>query len=233
MKFAVYASNDGLKWAAEKLKKGAASPTLYGLNLIDTVAATSKVLAISRVKKSGAVPLSTHAGKNEPILAQSEEAKKVIYCDFNGVLDHWQKSIDCRENNDLFRLRNTVNIDNLYKLAKLAIDTGATVVLTSLWRNYGISFADIFRFLKRHPDPKVQAFYKEHQDFFFYECSEVTGDLGQRTDEVALHVKENNVTHCIVFEDDHHIDSRLNPIRTQSTVGLLDEHFEKAYTLLS
>ena len=234
MKFAVYSNKDRSIWSAVKVKKTAPSSNLDGLSFVCSVNSVSKPLAISSVKKSNISFASENStSSKEPLLSYSPEINKVIYCDFNGVLDDFQRSLDCNESNNLRRLRNTVDLDRLYKLAKLSVDTGAKVVITSLWRKYSISFSDVFHFLRGHEDPDVWEFYKSNREHLMIHCDDSTYDLDCRTDEIALHVKENNVTHCVVFEDDHFIDERLNPIRTQSSVGLLDEHFDLAYKILS
>ncbi|WP_025562870.1 HAD domain-containing protein [Psychromonas sp. SP041] len=233
MNFAIFSDKLGQPVIAEKIKKESSCHFLEGYTYSGKVSSTNKMLALSKFKKLNP---NNHKAQKFQILKQvsdDQDPVKVIYCDFNGVLDVHEKTMSCNRSSTLGMLSETVNIKNLYLLLKLAIDTQSQVVLTSMWRNYGVNFLNIFRFLKNCGIPEYNEYYIEHKNALPDIGMDITENSGPRTNEIERHARENNVTHCVVFEDDHFIDSRLNPIRTNYRVGLLQEHFDEAYKLLS
>ena len=167
---------------------------------------------------------------DEPLLPKS-----AIYCDFNGVLDDQSKNV--KDNGRDFA--NLVVAEQscphkVFKVLKLALETNSELILTSMWRTSGVSFYDLVMASIYHSDVEE---YKEYLDvnddqIIKLILSPATKSFGARTDEIRTHMKEHKITNCVVFEDTHRIDSDLNPIMTTTSIGLLDEHIEKAFEIL-
>lgn len=165
----------------------------------------------------------------------SHPIKKAIYCDFNGVIDDRELDKTVNQNeSDHFRLPKIACPHKVYKLAKLAIDTNSSIIITSLFRLYGIDFYYIIsRCLSNCNIPEYVTYFKDNEDLIYdltMTCP--TSDLNNRSDEIRKHIIRDQYTHFVVFEDSHHIDKDLNPIMTEWSVGLLDCHVEKAYSIL-
>jgi hypothetical protein len=160
------------------------------------------------------------------------EIKKAIFCDFNGVLDVWGKVSN--ESFLSFRLPELACPHKIYKLTKLALSHNADLVFTSLHRR-GCNLGSIIaRSLTKSGIPEYVDFYNENID----EIEDLTRwyatkELGKRTKEVENFIDKYLYTHYVVFEDDHFIDEKLNPIMTNPMEGLMDEHIDKADTILS
>ena len=139
-----------------------------------------------------------------------------------------------RNEDDSFRIPKIACPHKIFKLIKLAVETKSDIVMTSMWRLYGLDFYGIIFRCIDNCDIQEYKDYLELNEDLVTELTMIssTKDLGKRTEEVRKHIIKNNYTHFVVFEDDHEIENDLNPIMTQWGIGLLDEHVEKAYSIL-
>lgn len=239
--FDVFIQNKKVKVVKVK-KEGEA--VLAGFTYVKTITNSTKLSAQKQAEiqfKSGLIKLpsvkkvSTLEKVEEMPTAEHFEEKKAIYCDFNGVVDDFEKHMKSNQNeSDAFRVPKMACPHKIYKLTKLALDTNSDIVITSLWRKFGIYFdLIIYRCLMNCEIPEYVEFYKENEDKI-EDLTTVcpTEELDARTDEIRKHIKDFKYTTFVVFEDDHFIDEDLNPIMTNMMEGLTDLHIEKAYKIL-
>lgn len=173
--------------------------------------------------------------KNSPVksLIKPETVKKGIYCDVNGVLDDISIPFDFNASPS-FSVPKVACPHKIMKLTKLALKHNAELIMISLWRK-DIDFRLLIgRCLLNCEIQEYVDFYNENRRDINALCRTYpTEHLGERTDEVRYHINENEYSHFVVFEDQHPIDSDLNLIRTQTSIGLLDKHIEEADIILS
>lgn len=227
---------DGLNIVAEKVKRPHDS-NISGATYLKTITTTSKTTAVRIANKQieiGLIKLP-EATKEQPMgeMPKFDEVNKAIFCDFNGVLDDQKRTSN--SSSLAFRLPEIACPDKVYRLAKLAVKHNAKLVLTSLHRLHGGSLdCIIYRSLENSNNPEHKAFIKENDDLLgdlTMVCP--TPDFGDRSLEVLQSIRDEEFTHYVVFEDEHFIDPKLNPIMTEWSVGLQDEHIEKADAILS
>jgi hypothetical protein len=159
---------------------------------------------------------------------------KTIFCDFNGVIDDFSNNADVRHLEPYDKLPILACPHKMMKVVKLAMKHSAPIVMTSLWRLEDIAFSDIIGRCFEHA--KIQDyidFYEENKDQILRLSFYTTGRGSSRSFEIKEYIMDHDITHCVVFEDDHHIDDCLNPIMTNSSIGLLDEHIEAADKILT
>lgn len=212
-----------------------------GFDYVGSLIGSTKVNALTQAKakvQSGLMKVEkVIEEKNEETFADlPKEVKKAIYCDFNGVVDDREREANATNSSrePAFYLPEIACPDKIFKLIKLAIDNNADLILTSLWRFQGMDwYIIIARCLRNSENQEYIDYLKENIDAIQDLCGVApTGDSGSRTDEIAQHIKSNNYTHFVVFEDDHYIAPELNPIMVDWTTGLLDSHIQSAYQIL-
>ncbi len=153
--------------------------------------------------------------------------QNAIYCDFNGVLDDRDKNSNCNQWDADFRLPLVVDIDKLFKVVELAIKHSAKLVMTSLWRRDTNFNVLISRAFKQSENEKHVEFWKTHRRTIRKLCSDTTEQLRLRDEEIKLHIECNDITNCVVFEDEEVITNEINPIMIPYS-GLTDEHIKTA-----
>lgn len=221
---------------------------LEGFEFIKTINSSTKAMALKQIEgeiKSGSLfkkskkntpKKESISKKEELIIVKPDTISKAIYCDFNGVLDDKELENTVTERNDFFRLPAITCPHKVMKVMQLAIKHNAKIICISMYRNYGFeSYELIFnRCIANCGIQKYIDFFEENEDIIeellFTKCTDT--DIS-RNIEVKKHIIENKYSHFVVFEDEHHIDQELNLIRTSWSTGLLDEHIEKADTILS
>jgi len=227
--------------------KAAKEGSIAGFTYITTINNSTKAAALKQAEiqfSSGLIKVPVSVLKEKYVekkglpTTTDFEQKNVIYCDFNGVVDDYELSLNMPFDNnedDSFRIAKLACPHKIYKLTKLAIETNSEIVITSMWRIYGIEFdLIIHRCLKNCGIKEYVDYYNENEDLIM-DLSSVcpTENSGKRTDEIRNHIMHFSYTNFVVFEDEHEIDLDLNPIMTETRIGLLDEHIERAYKVLS
>lgn len=163
------------------------------------------------------------------------ELRKAIYCDFNGVLDDFELGRNCNEWDVDFRLPKIVHIDRLISVVKLAIKHNAQLVISSDWRKHGIVYYNVLKRAIHLRGTEEQAeWLKENRKTIRELCCDSTGTSknDDRDLEIREHIRDNKITHCVVFEDDRFISEALNPVMVYHP-GLSDEHIELADKILA
>jgi len=174
--------------------------------------------------------------KEEKKIKKPEVEKKAIYCDFNGVLDDKELEKKCTQHSGSFRLPAITCPHRVMKVAKLALKHNADIIMISLYRLHGFSNYDVIfnRCIRNCGIEEYIQFFKDNEDELDrLIATEPTLDLYNRSNEVRRHIKMNQYSHFVVFEDEHHIDEDLNLIRINWSVGLQDKHIEMADEILS
>lgn len=226
---------------AEKVKSPKQS-NVVGFSYVGTVNATAKGAALKQAKvkiNSGLFKVSVASERPEPKFLQRDESKEqktVIYCDYNGVLDDRDRdNIYCSSNRAVEMAQKSCP-HKMYMLAKLAIKHNAYITLTSMLRRYGGDiFTAIYKSLKMSKIQEYVDFIKENKMTLRELCFiDSTPHMDENRDlEIKTHIAKNNVTKYVVFEDSEFISEDLNPIMTQWSVGLLQEHIDQADAILS
>ena len=226
---------------AEKVKSPKQS-NVVGFSYVGTVNATAKGAALKQAKvkiNSGLFKVSVASERSESKFLQrdkSKEQKTVIYCDYNGVLDDRDRDNIYCSSNKAVEMAKKACPHKMFMLAKLAIKHNAYIVLTSMLRRYGGDiFTAIYKSLKMSEIQEYIDFIKENKMTLRKLCFiDSTPHLNEDRDlEIKTHIAENNVNKFVVFEDSEFISEELNPIMTQWSVGLLQEHIEQADAILS
>lgn len=226
---------------AEKVKSPKQS-NVIGFNYLGTINATSKGAALKQAKikiNSGLLKMivsSTPTKTNLMTKDKSQEEKTVIYCDYNGVLDDRDKDNLYFSSNKAVEMAKKACPHKMYILAKLAIKHNAYIALTSMLRRYGGDiFTAIYKSLKMSEIQEYIDFAKENKMTLRKLCFiDSTPHLNEDRDlEIKTHISNNNVTKFVVFEDSEFISEELNPVMTQWSVGLLQEHINQADKILS
>lgn len=167
---------------------------------------------------------------------KTHDVKKAIFCDFNGVLDKPYHSVEIlNTDSDRERVMKLADPEKLLRVLKLAIKHNADLVMTSLWRTIGLNYFPIIReVFSTSENEEYVNFYKDNEDTIIELTDTYTTDTsGNRTDQVRQLILDIEYTDFVVFEDEHEIDSELNPIMTNPQIGLLDRHIEDADLILS
>lgn len=236
-------STPSKKLTAIKVKKENTSKVKGSIYLTTLTSSTAKAVLIqanTRVQ-SGLIKFpKTSAFSPEDIkidppkeLVKVDAIKKCIYCDVNGVLDDIEKEFNYHES-PVFSVPKVACPHKIMKLVKLALKHQAYLIMISLWRKHIDFNCLIGRCLLNCGIQEYIDFYMTNEDAIDELCMVAsTEDFGKRTDEVRHHINQHHYSHFVVFEDSHPIDTDLNPIRTQSIIGLLDEHIDKADKILS
>ncbi|WP_199438526.1 HAD domain-containing protein [Vibrio owensii] len=164
---------------------------------------------------------------------EEHEPKLAIYCDVNGVLDDREKNASCREWNPSFRLPQIIDVDRLFEVVKLAVKHNALLVMISEWRKQDVVFYTVIsRALRRSENEIHKEFLDTHRRKIRDLCCDSTPTLKDRDTEIRKHIEWNNITNCVVFEDEHPITEPLNPIMIYGP-GLTQEHIDRADLILS
>ncbi|CAH7408532.1 hypothetical protein VCHA53O466_50225 [Vibrio chagasii] len=179
--------------------------------------------------------LSESKQTHKPLSRKDGKTKLAIFCDINGVLDDWNLWAEFNNNfgstsSAMGTLRRIVSANKLMPLVKIALTHNAALIITSEWRKQGVTMWDLIRcVLLRDGDSEQKAFVEEHMEALFELTCDSTATKGfnSRNAEIIDHIETFGFTHCIVLEDDHQIESWLNPIRPSSTTGLEPHHFER------
>ena len=143
---------------------------------------------------------------------------KVVFLDFNGVLDTY-------ENMDV------VDPDNLNRLKKIIDETGSKVVLTTSNKNNYYRSGEIRGILKYIIDSLLEA---------GIDVIGMVPMLDSREDEIHAYLNEHpEVDNFVILEDDYDMPSFSgNIIKLPSQMigkeqtGLLDEHVDEAIRVL-
>lgn len=247
-KFDIWVNGESFK--AEKVKNPHDS-NIHGWEYVTTLNGSTKKNVLMQVKtrvQSGILKVPKHRENvlfsekekenTRPSLptSQTHEIKKRIYCDFNGVLDDREREQNVpRNERPAFRLPKVSCPHKIFRLIKLALKHDAKIIMTSLHRHDVGSYAAIIpRCLANCEIEEYVQFYEENKsEIKRLTRTRSTPTINERTDEVRMHIIENECTHFVVFEDDHPIDSDLNPVMTDWYTGLEDSHIERADKILS
>lgn len=220
--------------------------SIEGYSYVKTLVNSTKISALKQAKmqfNSGLIKLksdikeikTTKEEINKMPTTKTHKTKKAIFCDFNGVLndEELEKTVQFDES-PCFMLPKIACPHKIFKLTKLAVDNNAEIVMTSMWRTQNVDYFGIIYRCINDSNIKEYIDYVEEHEELIQDLTLVmpTEDTGKRTDEIRNSILENEYTHYIVFEDEHYIEEDLNPIITNTRIGLLDEHVEKAYQLL-
>jgi len=145
-------------------------------------------------------------------------AIKIIFLDFDGVLNSWQS---IRENRipDLFHCLDAYHVE---RLNRIVIATGAVVVVSSSWR--------IIHPIVELRESLVKAGFKGV-------VSDRTPRLpGERKDEIIewinSHRDVHDVTSFVAIDDDSDANIEGHFVKTDFETGLQDDHVEKAISIL-
>jgi hypothetical protein len=246
-KFDVWINGDNLQ--AEKVKAPRDS-NVHGWVYLTTLNGSTKKNILAQVKtrlQSGLLKIPKQrenvlfsspkkdASQSALPTSKTHEVKKRIYCDFNGVLDDREREEKVSRNDrPAFRLPKVSCPHKIFRLIKLAVKHDAKIIMTSLHRQSVGSYAAIIpRCLVNCEIDEYIKFYEENKSKIKkLTRTSPTPVIGKRTDEVRLHVIENECTHFVVFEDDHPIDSDLNPVMIDWCTGLEASHIELADLIL-
>nr|WP_276560756.1 HAD domain-containing protein [Vibrio coralliirubri] len=169
----------------------------------------------------------------------SKPKKVVIFVDYNGVLDSYENTIAIEEANPELKrgefdfLKATVLHDRVYKIAKLALEHNALVVTTSDFRREGVNFYSLIRAtVAKRGTEEQKAFVVDNKRTLRGLCTDVTGVGRSRNIEITDYIEKEGVTHCVVLEDDHDIDSLYNRIWVSGYRGLSDANFNELESYL-
>jgi hypothetical protein len=226
---------------------------IEGAIYLATITSSTKAMALKQANanfESGIIKLPKIEPIQDVLKREKEKSEKefkkitkpsieskVIYCDFNGVLD--DRELDDkvpRNQSDAFRLPNITCPHKVIRLLKLAIKHNAKIVTISEHRKYGFSTYDciFIRCLLNCGIQEYIDFFNDNEDIIDeLIATSSTKVLNNRSDEVRTHIKEYKHSHYVVFEDSHPIDSDLNLIEVDWAIGLLDKHIEEADLILS
>lgn len=216
----------------EKAVKHGKAPS--SSKVLDTVKGhtPNSALKTYRIKAGAGISKTTETLSDEE--KQSLEPKNAFFVDFNGVLDDYQESLKKHRERASFLIPKITDPKKIYILCQAALKYNALMVFTSEHRNSGVNlYTVIGRCLSKSSNEEHVEFFNNNRRELRSLSKHSTESFGLRTDEIARFVKENEITHCATFEDDHPIDERFNPIYTQRTKGLDSSHIEKAIGFLS
>lgn len=212
-----------------------------GFDYVGSLIGSTKVNALTQAKakvKSGLLKVQEEKTTKTSMVKEVADrpVKKAIYCDFNGVVDDREREANAENtiHHPAFYLPEIACPHKIFKLIKLAVDNQADLILTSMWRLQGMEwYIIVARCLKNSGIKEYEDYLEENIEDIQDLCGVApTESLTSRTEEIQNHVDYFNYTHFVVFEDDHFIAQELNPIMVNWSVGLLDEHIEKAYEIL-
>jgi len=143
---------------------------------------------------------------------------KVIFLDFNGVLDTY-------ENMD------QINEDNLRRLKRIVDETQSKVVISSSLKN---SY-----YYTGHFSEHLQSIIQEIENMGI-EIIGITPYVGRREDEIKLYLKQHpEVDAFCILDDDYEMEElkenlvKLPPQMQIGQVGLEDIHVDAAIKILS
>ena len=152
-------------------------------------------------------------------ITYNEESTKVIFLDYNGVIDTWKKM-------------NIINVDNVKRLKYITDQTKAVIVISSSLR---------YPYFTNHHFSKT--FYELTQELLSYGLP-IISMLPCRDNNRELEIKTYLETHpsikdfCVI-DDDYDMESfktnmikltnQLNP----TSIGLDDEHMYMAINILN
>jgi hypothetical protein len=182
------------------------------------------------------LPAIEDTPKEDRLLQQLDserELKKVIFCDFHGVLDNGEIHHDIRD--AYYRLPKESCPHKIVMLLKLAIKHDASIIITSLHRHDIENYQAVFvRCLKHCNIEEYTDFYNENRKTIKrLTRTYATGFGNDRRSEVREAIFMHEYSHFIVFEDEHTIGEDLNEVRTCTYTGLTTAHIERADTLLN
>ena len=232
----------GEKFKAVKQGKSANGTFMTSLSAPSTTAAVTRFKA--QLKNGSLDANQLTDATNQAIAKEMKQSagfaeaaevgdNKAIYCDFNGVLDDRDKNLSCNEWNAGFRLPKVVDVDRLYEVAKLAVKHNAKLVMISEWRKDGVTYYTVIgRALRNSDNEEHQAFLNENRRKLRELCSDVTTVSRNRDTEIKQHIEFEEITNCVVLEDEHPISAELNPIMVHHP-GLNMSHIERADAVLS
>lgn len=214
-----------------------------GLIEVTTLKAASKIEALRIAKariQSGMITLPPSANQDNDndtlrsaLIPDNPSTNKAIFCDFNGVLNDINRYSE--ESNPSFSLSKEACPHKIMRLVKLALKHDAKIIMTSLWRRYGIDYSVVIgRCLLHCEITEYRKFYsKNEKDILRLTRVPPTDILENRDLEIADSIINHLYTHFVVFEDEHTIREAFNVIMTNPIEGLQDEHIEKADAFLT
>ena len=133
---------------------------------------------------------------------------KIIFLDFNGVLDTW-------ENMDI------INDDNLNRLKRLVDETDSNVVYSSSNRYSRFGKSIMLKLISSGIN-----------------IVGVTPKLSSREDEIKTYLNEHPdiVNYCII-DDDYDMESMKEhmvklPVQSEGSLGFTDEYYQQALNIL-
>lgn len=166
--------------------------------------------------------------------ALNNSKKIAIFCDYNGVLDNFEntRKIEIEkpelERGDFYFLRATVITSHVYRIAKLALEYNAMVVATSEFRKDGVDFYRLIRStVAQNGTDEQKQYIQDNRDKLRELCFDITGVGRSRNEEISDYVTKNDITHCVVLEDDHDIDDLYNRIWVSGYHGMSEKNFEQ------
>lgn len=160
--------------------------------------------------------------------------KSYIITDFDGVLDDpsVKQSVPYNFNEVVNTYLGSIACPHkMYLLAKLAIETNSNIVLSSTYRTADPCMDIVIRkALHRSGIEEYVAFSKKYKYELRELCVEPNTKYNQksRSEQIQDYVDFMKLDKFVVFEDRERIDSELNPVYTASSVGLTQEHIDKA-----
>jgi len=160
--------------------------------------------------------------------------KSYIITDFDGVLDDpsVKQSVPYNFNEVVNTYLGSIACPHkMYLLAKLAIETNSNIVLSSTYRTADPCMDIVIRkALRRSGVEEYIEFSKKYKYELRELCVEPNTKYNQksRNDQIQDYVNSMKLDKFVVFEDRERIDSDLNPVYTASSVGLTQEHIDKA-----
>ncbi|WP_318493365.1 HAD domain-containing protein [Photobacterium leiognathi] len=201
---------------------------------VTTLSASCATAAIERFKRLD-IKRSVSNSDTSDLFADPDLVgdAKVVFCDFNGVLDDNKSNLECNEWCPSFRLPLVVDEWRLFEVTRLAVNHNARLVMTSEWRKSGVNFYNILKRIQRKTtNDTYKKFFTDNRKLIRDLCSDATDVLSSRDEEIKKYVRDNSITLCVVFEDDHPISEELNPI-VVTYPGLNSTDIERAEVILS
>lgn len=209
---------------------------------VTTLKAASKIeaLRVAKVRiQSGMITLPPSVNQDDDdtflsaLIPDNPFTNKAIFCDFNGVLNDINRYSE--DSNPSFSLAKEACPHKIMRLVKLALKHDAKIVMTSLWRRYGIDYSTVISRCLLHCDiAEYRTFFSQNRrDILRLTRVPPTDVFESRDLEIADSIINHLYTHFVVFEDEHPIRKAFNVIMTDPTEGLQDAHIEKADDFLA
>lgn len=157
--------------------------------------------------------------------------KKIVFFDFQGVLDV-KNSHTIFDNDLFFQIKKQADPEKVYRLLKFIYEEKAYFASISSFSHSDVVEAIIGSLVHSDNDTYknfANKFYFD-DDFlnklYFFKSNDLTkNDLLENED-----LSDFNI---VVFEDEAFFDKKYNPIYTNPSIGLTDEHILTAHNILN